>query len=81
MSEFDFDFGFSAVDEEELDKLTGADQIVASTQDRLDLLFKSIQPLLENLKANPEKEHIFWPNRKEKIEQFQAKLLDIYTGK
>tara|TARA_B100000809_G_scaffold156148_1_gene153472 strand:- start:138 stop:383 length:246 start_codon:yes stop_codon:yes gene_type:complete len=78
-----FDFGFTLVDEEELDV---AKQVTASTlsasnaQDRLDNLFNAITPLLNNLKANPEKEYIKWPNRVDKVEAFEGQILKIYKG-
>lgn len=83
-----FDFGFTAVDEDELQAVqqttalaNDAEQLALTTQQRLDNLYNAVMPLLTNLKANPEKEYILWPNRTEKIEQFEAKLLDIYNGK
>jgi hypothetical protein len=82
-----FDFGFSAVDEDELQAvqeakttLTQVSSTAETTQERLDRLYNAIMPLLTNLKKNPEKEYILWPNRTEKIEEFEAKLLDIYNG-
>ena len=88
MTDFDFDFGFTAVDENELQAVqqtvalaNDAEQLAISTQDRLDSMYNAIMPLLNNLKANPEKEYILWPNRTERIEAFEAKLLDIYRGK
>ena len=83
-----FDFGFTAVDEDELSAvqeakttLTQVSSTAETTQERLDKLYNAVMPLLTNLKKNPEKEYILWPNRTEKIEQFEAKLLDIYNGK
>lgn len=83
-----FDFGFTAVDEDELSAVqktqalaSDAEQAAQTTQERLDRLYNAVMPLLTNLKANPEKEYILWPNRTEKIEAFEAKLLDIYNGK
>lgn len=83
-----FDFGFTAVDEDELSAvqeakttLTQVSSTAETTQETLDRLYNAIVPLLSNLKKNPEKEYILWPNRTEKIEQFEAKLLDIYQGK
>ena len=73
----DFDFGFTAVDENELEAVqsvkTEASTASATAQeleDKLNKLYNSILPLLTNLKKNPEKEYILWPNRVEKIEQF-----------
>ena len=87
MTEDIFDFGFTAVDETELEVVQQAQAKVAQEsgtatdlQDKLDKLYNSITPLLNNLKANPEKEYILWPNRPAKIEQFEKKLFDIYDA-
>jgi hypothetical protein len=83
-----FDFGFTAVDEDELAvvqtqqaQVTQTTAKAESTQDQLDQLYNAVMPLLTNLKKNPEKEYILWPNRTEKIDEFEQKLLDIYKGK
>ena len=80
-----FDFGFTAVDEQELEavqkvnKKAEASQTEASSaQERLDKLYNAITPLLNNLKKNPEKEYILWPNRLEKVEQFEDHIQKIY---
>lgn len=82
-----FDFGFSIVDEQELEAVQVAHQQVESTsasaeqmQERLTKLYDAIQPLLNNLRQNADKEYIWWPNRLEKIEQFQDFLDRIYRG-
>ena len=49
-------------------------------EQKLDKLFNAIQPLLNNLKQNPEKEYILWPNRLEKIEQFEDHIQKLYQG-
>jgi len=79
----DFDFGFTAVDENELEAVqkvtTAASDTSASlqeTEEKLNKLYNAILPLLTNLKKNPEKEYILWPNRVDKIEQFE----DLITG-
>ncbi len=81
------DFGFSFIDDEfnELKK-----QVKSNTSDfskiseenetlkkNLKELFDLTNKFLENLKKNPEKTTIFWPNRAEKIEEFQEKLKQI----
>lgn len=90
----DFDFGFSLVDESELDAVQQAQQQVQSssaaqqevvqqaetTQQRLDKLFNMIMPLLNNLAKNPEKEYIMWPDRVDKIEAFRDRLTKVYKG-
>tara|TARA_R100001480_G_scaffold921_3_gene2671 strand:- start:2119 stop:2382 length:264 start_codon:yes stop_codon:yes gene_type:complete len=85
MSDDFFDFGFTAVDEQELEavqkvtKKAEASQTEASSaQERLDKLYNAITPLLNNLKKNPEKEYILWPNRLEKVEQFEDHIQKIY---
>ena len=87
MSDELFDFGFTLVDENELDAVQKAQETVSSastsvseTQDKLDKLFNAIQPLLNNLKQNPEKEYILCPNRLEKIEQFEDHIQKLYKG-
>jgi len=78
-----FDFGFTAVDESELDavqQLETASDAVDDYLTRLDDLYNAIQPLLTNLKMNPEKEYILWPNRLDKIEEFETHIQNIYKG-
>jgi len=87
MSEL-FDFGFTAVDEDELSAVqqtatlaSDAEQLATTTQERLDNLYNAIVPLLNNLKKNPEKEYILWPNRLAKVDEFETHLQKIYKGK
>jgi len=82
-----FDFGFTAVDEDELESVQSikaeaemANESSAEVQQRLDKLYNAILPLLNNLKANSEKDYIYWPNRIEKVEQFEDHILNIYKG-
>jgi len=86
MSEF-FDFGFTAVTEDELQGVEVAKKIAEEStasaeelQARLDNLFNAIMPLLNNLKKNPEKEYILWPDRLKKVEAFEDMLQQIYQG-
>jgi len=80
-----FDFGFTAVDETELEAVQQATSKVVETSNdvealksKIDKLYNAITPLLNNLKQNPEKEYILWPNRLEKVEQFEDHLQNIY---
>jgi|TARA_R110002153_G_scaffold95129_4_gene228829 hypothetical protein len=82
-----FDFGFTTVDEDELQavqktaaKADNAEQLAISTQEKLDKLYNAFTPLLANLKKNPEKDYILWPNRIEKVDQFEDYLRKIYTS-
>lgn len=67
----DFDFGFSHVDEKEVTQIQDT---------KLRQMYDAIMPLLNNLKANPEKDIIKWPNRTKKIDEF-IKKLDVIMGK
>jgi len=76
--DLDFDFGFTAVDENELEAVQTmsstadtASSDLAAAEAKLGKLYNAILPLLANLKKNPEKEYILWPNRTDKIEQFE----------
>jgi hypothetical protein len=87
VEDYSFDFGFTAVDEDELEVVqklaeekSSASFEVLGIQERLDALYSSVLPLLNNLAANPEKSYIFWPNRLDKIEEFRDKLTEIYKG-
>tara|TARA_Y100001937_G_scaffold22024_1_gene31227 strand:- start:11816 stop:12079 length:264 start_codon:yes stop_codon:yes gene_type:complete len=87
MSDDFFDFGFTAVDESELEAVQKAtnevSQVVSTvetTQERLDKLYNAITPLLNNLKKNPEKEYILWPDRLKKVEAFETHLQKIYSN-
>ena len=75
-----FDFGFTAVNEEELEAVQKVSVAASSTEERLHNLYNAIIPLLNNLKQNPEKDYILWPNRLEKVEQFESHLQSIYKG-
>lgn len=86
----EFDFGFSFVDEEYEEVKEASNKLqteytstigqVEDLQTRVDLLYRSILPFLDNLCKNPEKTTILWPNRVEKIEQFKKRLRQIAEG-
>ena len=86
-----FDFGFTAVDESDLDayqqaqdaknQLQAASGTAAELEDRLNQLYNAFAPLINNLKKDPSKDYILWPERLTKIEAFEDMLQDIYTGK
>ena len=78
---FDFDFGFTAMDADELDvvqekvkDVSVAESSALTQKDKCDKLYNMIMPLLSNLQKNPEKEYIWWPNRLDKVEEFRDKL-------
>lgn len=84
-----FDFGFTLVDEDELEAVQAASTVVEATtqelgtvQDRLDAVYNMIQPLLNNLSASSEKDYLYWPGtqRIAKIEEFSDQLRNVYSG-
>ena len=79
-----FDFGFTAVDENELEAVQKASTTAQTASDtveelknKVDRLYNDIIPLLSNLKKNPEKDYIHWPNRVNKVEEFETYLTKI----
>tara|TARA_A200000159_G_scaffold164475_1_gene194234 strand:+ start:1393 stop:1677 length:285 start_codon:yes stop_codon:yes gene_type:complete len=83
----DFDFGFTAVDADELEVVQQAKEQVETTSAsaqqnaaKAQLLYDAVVPLINNLKANPEKDYIYWPNRYEKLDAFADKLHEILSG-
>jgi hypothetical protein len=47
---------------------------------RMEKLYQSIEPFLDNLCKSPEKSTIFWPDRVEKIQNYKMKLKSIAEG-
>jgi len=79
-----FDFGFTIVDEQELEVVqttaasaATAEATASSYEEKVNKLYNAILPLLSNLKKNPEKDYIYWPNRTEKVEQFEDMIANI----
>lgn len=78
----DFDFGFSAVSEDELKAMertlqqqvaerdTQIEEVARSYEEKLNTLYKMIMPLLKNLAKDSDKDYIYWPQRQEKMQQF-----------
>ena len=82
-----FDFGFTAVDEGELEAVQNvaaqADAALSDMekmQEKLNNLRNAIEPLLKNLEANPDKAYIHWPDRPAKVKAFRAHLDKIMKG-
>lgn len=83
----EWDFGFSAVSEDELETVEMSkkiaeehEQSMKDVHGRLKMLYDNIIPLLDNLRKNPEKEYIYWPDRTQKIDAFEEKLSRIVDG-
>jgi hypothetical protein len=75
-NKFEFDFGFEFI-EDNIVKAERAKELEDKAQTKVKEMFEMIMPLLQNLKQNPEKPNIYWPNRKEKIDEFISKLHSI----
>lgn len=85
--DLDFDFGFTTVSEEELEAVrivqeqaSELEAQLVTVDSRAKALYEAVLPLINNLKINPEKDYIYWPNRVEKLEAFAQKLTDIMNG-
>ena len=85
----DFDFGFTMVDEDELEIVQQVKSNAESTasevdkyKEKCDTLYNMVLPLLNNLAANPDKDYIKWDgkDRLKKIEQFRDKMDEVYTS-
>lgn len=75
----DFDFGIEFGDdlnEVVQEKAAAADNAQAKAY----AMYKAILPLLNNLKRNPDKPNIVWPDREKKIDQFIEKLDNILNS-
>lgn len=88
----DFDFGFSTVSETELkarerelenslghnlEVVKNVQQFADTQQSKFEMLYKMVMPLLSNLKADPDKEYILWPDRVKKIDAFIKKIDEL----
>ena len=73
--EYIYDFGFSLMSEDEIkieeEKLK---KVVENESYKLDKVREMIMPLLKNLMKEPQKEYIYWPDRKERVELFIKEL-------
>lgn len=86
-----FDFGFSAVDESELDSIKEIEakaetlaqqakangQLAITVNEKLKKMYSMIVPLLDNLAKDPDKSYIYWPDRQKKLAQFKQKLKEV----
>jgi hypothetical protein len=72
--DMEFDFGFSAVTEDELKAVSDATKTAQYYKDQRDALHKMIVPLLNNLLKNADKPYILWADREAKIKEFRAKI-------
>lgn len=82
----DFDFGFSAVSEDELKAIEREleskvaiqekqlQQVSKTYEEKLNTLYKMVIPLLNNLAKDAEKDYIYWPNRQKKMQEFIKKV-------
>ena len=89
-----FDFGFSLVDEDELEAVQNATAKAVSASSvsselegnldeakyKLDRLYQMIQPLLMNLAQDPAKEYVLWPDRAAKVQAFKEALDKVYMS-
>ena len=78
--ELDNDFGFTAVNENDVTEPILAEaktSVDSETKLKLQTLEKMVMPLLVNLMKNPEIEYVHWPNRVPLIEKQIERILAI----
>lgn len=76
----DFDFGFTSVSEDFVNQ-QAMETVAGEVQDKAELMYKMIIPLLNNLAKDADKNaYIHWPNRAEKINQFKTKLQQLLNS-
>jgi hypothetical protein len=75
----DFDFGFTAVSEEEYNSIMNktVGQTADTYRSRLTQIEKIIIPFLQKLMETGDKEYIHWPNRKPIIEKQIERILKL----
>jgi len=86
-----FDWGFSAVSEDELESIKVLEQKASDLEkskqsieqeaeianQKVNAMYKAILPLLNNLKKDASRPYIYWPDRVNKINLFIKKLEEI----
>ena len=89
----DYDFGFTMMTEDELEKVQDLEETVEQNRDssqlmqdkiektetKLNTLYNMFQPLLNNLQSDREKPYIYWPDRYEKVEMFRDKVDSVFN--
>ena len=75
IEEDDFDFGFTFADDmaEVLENTTNE---LEKHQNKAQEIVNMVLPLLNNLKKNPDKPNIVWPDREKTIDKFIKKMYD-----
>ncbi|MBC8442808.1 MAG: hypothetical protein H8D80_01320 [Proteobacteria bacterium] len=63
--------------EGKVDSLIDAAATESLYRNKFDDIESLIIPLLYNLKKNPDKEYIYWPNREEKLQEQIDKIISI----
>lgn len=77
----DDDFGFSAVSEEEYNKVISETADTAEEfKARLEQVEKLVLPFFTKLLKTADKEYIYWPNRKALVEAQIQKILALTRG-
>jgi len=74
----EFDFGFTTVSD---DIFQQAEAATVEGQQKAELMYKLVLPLLNNLAKDADKNaYIHWPNRAAKIEEFKKKLQAVIAS-
>lgn len=75
----DFDFGIDFAEDKSGDVELFSKE-AEKHKDKAQQMYDMIMPLLNNLKKNPDKPNIVWPDREKKIDEFIKKLDTVLNG-
>lgn len=78
-TDLEFDFGFSFSDDL-TDTVSQKEMEAMKAMTKAETLYNMIMPLLNNLKKNPEKSTIVWPDRQKKIDEFIKKMDSVLNS-
>lgn len=73
----DYYFGFMLVKSDEIEEVQAREMKASSWEDKAHRIYNAIVPLLDNLSGNDEKDYIYWPDRTQKIRDFDSRLKSI----
>ena len=63
--------------ENKIDSLLGCADVESAYKDKFEEIEALVIPLLYNLKKNPNKEYIYWPDREAKLQEQIDKIISI----
>lgn len=76
---FDDDFGFTAVDERDLNTVKDSTKAAKNNQKKVEDMAFLINIFIDKLMSTPDKDYIYWPaeTRTKKLNDFKKRIKDI----